>query len=275
MRPTLIELLSPINMKTIFLLFLFASSSAFAQKQKVEYYMFNKDWKAAKDIASAAYIMHSTSIGDSLFVNRIFNGTGSLLSQESFKDASQTITHGQFAWYDDQGRIDSSGYVDNKRKSGSWAYYDDTLGIYLLVYYEKGKEVERRDYVNKIIKTAAGEKTFEQEKQERDSIKKEKTKEPTDEKEAKFTGGLPGLKKYLEKNIEPPNNLIKTGTVKSQFVINKVGKIENLLILRSLQLSADVEALRVLSEMPAWTPAYQNGKNVIYQCIQSLTFQVN
>ena len=261
-------------MKYMFLLLVFISSAAFAQKQKKpEFYMYNKEWKAAEDPASAAFIVHSTTVGDTLFVNRVFRGTGSLLSQESFKDAEQTIPHGQFAWYDEEGRIDSSGYVNNKRKNGTWSYYDDTLGIYLSINYETGKEVERRDNRSKTVRTAKGEKTFDQEKKEADSAKHVGNTAPADEKEAVFKGGLAGYKKYLEKNLVPPNNLVKNGTVKLQFIINKTGRIEDLLILRSVQLSADVEALRVLSEMPAWTPAYQNGKNVIYQCVQSLTFQ--
>lgn len=262
-------------MKYTFLLLVLTATSSIAQKQKVEYYIYDKDWKGAKDVASAAYVIQSTNIGDTLFVNRIFKGSGYLWKQESFRDADQTIPHGEFAWYDDEGRIDSSGYVNNKKKNGSWTYYNDTIGIYLSINYENGREVLRRDKVNSIIKSAYGEKTFEQEKREKDSVRESKKNLKVDEKEAVFKGGSLGYKKYLEKHLVPPSNILKTGPVKLQFIINKNGKIENLLILRSLQLSADIEALRVLSEMPDWTPAYQNGRNVIYQAIQWITFQVN
>jgi protein TonB len=94
------------------------------------------------------------------------------------------------------------------------------------------------------------------------------------EKAAVFEGGAKGYKKYLEQHLVPPNDIVKTGVVKAQFIVNKIGKVENVLLLRSLQLSADIEALRVLTELPDWTPAYQNGKNVTYQAVQYLTFQV-
>lgn len=261
-------------MRDVIFLLLLVSSSAISQKQKVGYFLYDKDWKEVRNGAVAAYVVQSTVIGDSLFVDRIFKSTGYLWKQESFSDADRTIPHGQFGWYDDLGRIDSSGYVNKKRKTGNWSYYNDTLGLDLLVKYDNGRELERRDYINKIIRTADGVKTFDEEKRASDSLKQSLVGFKAVEKEASFEGGAKGYKKYLERNLVPPKDLVKTGTVKLQFIINKTGKVENLLILRSVQFSADVEALRVLSEMPHWTPAYQNGKNVIYQAIQYLTFQV-
>jgi hypothetical protein len=262
------------KMKYVIVFLLLSVTASFAQKTKVEYYIYNKDWKAAKEISTAEYVVQTTNIADTLFVNRLFLGRTTLWKQESFKDAEQTMPHGQFGWYDEAGRIDSSGYVYNKRKNGTWSYYNDTLGIYLSIKYDNGKEIERRDYVNRIIKTTTGDKSFAEEKREKDSAKTDNNFSKIDEREASFKGGTAGFKKYLERNIVPPTDLVKTGVVKLQFIINRSGKVENLLLLRSLQFSADIEALRVLSEMPDWTPAYQNGRNVLYQAIQYLTFQV-
>lgn len=262
-------------MKFLFLLLLVNSTASYAQKQNVLYYLYNKDWKPIKNIASADYVVQITNIGDSLYINRIFKGSGHLWKQESFKDEEQTMPHGQFAWYDDQGRIDSSGYVNNKKKDQIWSYYDDTLGIYATIKYDRGKQIEHRDFINKTIKTDLGVKTFDEEKKIKDSLEQMKVLMKVDEKGAVFEGGQAGYKKYLMKNIKVPTDIVKTGHVKVQFIINKTGKVENLLILKSLQLSADIEAIRVLSESPVWTPAYQNGKNVIYQAIQYLTFQVS
>lgn len=262
-------------MKYLVMFLILFANNAIAQTQKPQYYLYTKEWQPAKDVPSAGYIVQSTNIADSIFINRVFNGTGHLWRQESFKDADQTIPHGAFAWYDEEGRIDSSGYVKNKKKDGSWAYYDDTLGIYMQINYDNGREVERRDYTRKIIKTADGERTFDDEKKERDSAKVAVKTFTVTEKEATFKGGSEGYKKYLLKHLNAPTDIVKTGPVKLQFIINKSGKIEDLHILKSLQLSADIEALRVLSEMPEWTPASQNGKNVYYQAIQYITFQAN
>lgn len=258
----------------IFVALLISTCNVFGQKQKPLYYLYDKEWKATKDVDSAKYIVQTTTVGDSLFVNRIFKGMRYLWVQESFSDAAQTIPHGQFAWYDEEGRIDSSGFVIKGKKNGTWSYYDDTLGVFLSVHYQNGREMSRRDYINKVVKFPNGQKTFDEEKRERDSLKLVEQTFKADEKEAIFKGGMAGYKKYLERNLVPPANLFKTGHVKVQFLINQTGKIQNLLILRSLQLSADMEALRVLSEMPDWTPAYQNGKNVFYQAIQYITFKL-
>jgi hypothetical protein len=68
-----------------------------------------------------------------------------------------------------------------------WSYYNDTLGTYLSIKYEDGREVERRDYVTKLIKTPNGDKTFDEEKRERDSVLRSAKK--VDEKGALFEGG--------------------------------------------------------------------------------------
>lgn len=261
-------------MKYIFTLLLFVATNCLAQKTpKVNYYMLDGDWNAAKDLETATYVLQASNIGDTIFIDRLFKGTGRLWRQESFKDKDRKIAHGQFGYYDEEGRLDSTGYVNNGKKSGTWTYYDDTLGIVGSVNFESGKEVYRKDYVKKIIVTAGREKTFAQEKAEKDS-----SRLPTDtfklvESEAKFKGGVKAYTKYLQNSIQVPTNIQKTGNVKIQFLVNKQGKPQDLLIMRSLQLSADVEVIRVLSEMPDWSPAMQNGKPVFYQAIQVVTFQ--
>lgn len=259
-------------MKYIMVLFLMIGTSAGAQKQKVSYHVYDQDWNGINNIDAATYIIEQRNVGDSVFVNRIFLGRGHLWKQESFSDADMTMPNGAFAWYDDNGRIDSSGNVFYKRKDGTWSYYDDTLGVYLSVTYDKGKEISRKDYVKKIITTATGIKTFDEEKMERDTALKKELK--VEEKEASIKGGQKGFRNYLQMNLVPPTDILKSGEVKLEFIINKNGKLENPLILKSLQLSADIEALRVISESPDWTPAVQNRRNVIYQAIQNITFQV-
>jgi hypothetical protein len=88
--------------KYTILLLLLTTTGTFAQKQKFDYYLYNKDWKGVRDISSAHFVVQSTNIGDSLFVNRIFKGKGHLWRQESYRDSGETIPHGQFAWYDDE-----------------------------------------------------------------------------------------------------------------------------------------------------------------------------
>jgi protein TonB len=101
------------------------------------------------------------------------------------------------------------------------------------------------------------------------------------EKEAKFPGGMEGWKRYLERNLNanvaaddgaPPGNY----TVKVQFIVDKEGGISN---VQSIEVpkacpSCGPEAVKVIKKGPKWEPAVQNGRNVIYQAIQYVTFQV-
>lgn len=101
------------------------------------------------------------------------------------------------------------------------------------------------------------------------------------EKEAKFPGGPEGWKKYLERNLDAnvaANDGAATGnyTVKVQFIVDKEGNISNVQAIEVPKPcpSCGPEAVKVIKKGPKWEPAVQNGRNVIYQAIQFVTFQV-
>jgi|SRR4028119_2369692 periplasmic protein TonB len=101
------------------------------------------------------------------------------------------------------------------------------------------------------------------------------------EKEAKFPGGPDGWRKYLERNLDAnvaANDGAPTGnyTVKVQFIVDKTGAISNVKAIEVPQTcpSCGPEAVKVITKGPKWEPAVQNGRNVIYQAIQFVTFQV-
>ncbi len=101
------------------------------------------------------------------------------------------------------------------------------------------------------------------------------------EKEAKFPGGLEGWKKYLERNLDAQvaaNDGATAGNyvVKVQFIVDKTGNISNVQAIEVPKPcpSCGPEAVKVIKKGPKWEPAVQNGRNVIYQAIQIVTFQV-
>jgi len=66
-------------------------------------------------------------------------------------------------------------------------------------------------------------------------------------------------------NIKYPKEARKAGTqgtVVVRFVVNKKGEIESPKIVRGLGDGLDKEVIRVVMEMPQWTPGKQNGKKV-------------
>lgn len=98
--------------------------------------------------------------------------------------------------------------------------------------------------------------------------------------EAKFPGGAGAWQKYLERNLNsnvpvdngaPPGNY----TVVVSFLVDKSGNISEVQALNDPGYGTAAEAVRVIKKGPAWIPAVQNGRNVIYRQKQSVTFQVS
>lgn len=80
-----------------------------------------------------------------------------------------------------------------------------------------------------------------------------------------FPGGDSELKKFIESNLKYPvvaqENGIQ-GRVVVRFTVKKDGTVNDPHIVRGLDPSCDKEALRVVSRMPRWLPAKQNGRAV-------------
>ncbi len=85
------------------------------------------------------------------------------------------------------------------------------------------------------------------------------------EKLPSFPGGEVAFGNYLAKSIRYPKEARDqkiTGRVIVSFIVEKDGKLTNIKMLRDIGGGAGPEAVRVLSESPAWNPGLQNGKPV-------------
>jgi periplasmic protein TonB len=77
-----------------------------------------------------------------------------------------------------------------------------------------------------------------------------------------FPGGTAELMRFLQKNIHYPSAAIEnqiSGKVYIQFVVNKLGEIRDIKVIRGLEGGCTEEALRVIKKMPNWKPAKNNG----------------
>ena len=83
-----------------------------------------------------------------------------------------------------------------------------------------------------------------------------------------FPGGEEALFDYLRSNLQYPERCKENkiqGRVLITFVVNKDGSIVDPAVVKSAGpegVELDVEALRVVSSMPAWTPGKQKGQTV-------------
>ena len=97
--------------------------------------------------------------------------------------------------------------------------------------------------------------------------------------QAQFPGGNEAWFKYLQRNLRsdaPTENGAPTGnyTVMVSFLVSKDGTISEVKAENDPGYGTAAEAVRVIQRGPAWNPAVQNGRKVIYRQRQPITFQV-
>ncbi|HYG38568.1 MAG TPA: energy transducer TonB [Cytophagales bacterium] len=77
--------------------------------------------------------------------------------------------------------------------------------------------------------------------------------------------GFDRLFRYFYRNLKYPEIARKTaveGTVVVEFVVSEKGKISNIRVKKGLSKELNVEAKRLVKEMPPWNPALLNNKPV-------------
>ncbi len=92
-----------------------------------------------------------------------------------------------------------------------------------------------------------------------------------------FPGGKDALVKYLLRNINQPNDIEVSDklVVIAEFVVNKLGNIENIKITQHARKDIEEDVVKVISKMPRWKPGFQNGKNVSVYYSLPITFISN
>lgn len=113
-----------------------------------------------------------------------------------------------------------------------------------------------------------------------DNIKKRSGKDDVlvrSEVAPSYPGGEAAMMKYLQKNLKYPmvakENGVK-GTVYVQFVVEKDGKVDDIVIARSVDKSLDAEAKRVVAAMPKWAAGKQAGQAVAVQYVLPVKFDL-
>lgn len=85
------------------------------------------------------------------------------------------------------------------------------------------------------------------------------------EKMPEYPGGLPALRRFLERNLRVPEDIMQPGEqvkVPVQFIVDKNGTLSDIVFLVQADEAFKKEILRVMNKMPKWTPGIQNGRIV-------------
>ena len=264
----------------LMLIGLFFSTSTFSQDKEGDFYIFKRDWSVAKDLNSAAYFMHLIKENDTTYVCRYYNKNGPLVKWETFYDQDLSIPNGRFAWYNDQGRLDSTGITYRGKKDRTWEYlFDDSSRAFIKKEYNKGKFLWQENYVTNTIQYANGSIDSMNRK---GSVTNGFSRIDTTDviQPAEFKGGLKGWANFLANNLTPPDpellrlfqdNRAKVGV---SFTVSGEGKIADIFIFESAEWSLDLESIRVIRKGRDWRPAKKNGKPVEFNHKQSISFFV-
>lgn len=77
-----------------------------------------------------------------------------------------------------------------------------------------------------------------------------------------FPGGESALYEFIRNNITYPEQALNDGiqgTVIVQFIVEKDGSVSDITVIKSVDKSLDIEAIRVIKLLPKFTPATRNG----------------
>ena len=92
-----------------------------------------------------------------------------------------------------------------------------------------------------------------------------------------YPGGMQELLKYLQKNIQYPQDAKEKGIhgrVIVQFIVEKDGSIKDTKVVRGIDPSLDNEALRVINAMPKWEPGKHKGEAVSVKYTVPVSFKL-
>jgi len=93
-----------------------------------------------------------------------------------------------------------------------------------------------------------------------------------------YPGGQAALENYINNNIEYQQPAIDNnteGTVDVQFVVDENGKTSDAKVVgKKLGSGLDEEAVKVISNMPKWTPGKVKGKNVKTRLVLPITYKI-
>lgn len=100
---------------------------------------------------------------------------------------------------------------------------------------------------------------------------------PGADRAAEYPGGMEALAAYLGKAVTYPAGARADGvegTVYVAFTVQADGRVTDASLKRGVRSDLDQEALRVVSAMPAWTPAVKDGKPVASQMTLPINFKL-
>lgn len=212
-----------------------------SQKNFMDTLWLNERWTSSLKSTAKYYRIHENTKNGFLVYDKYLNGQTQMMAEAS-AIKPELICNGGVIYYSEKGEITSKGNFLNGKKIGTWiSYFDNGKDSSVTVYQSGGKqEMIRRSKHDEIYTIV--------------------------EKQAEFPGGISEMIKYLQNELKYPSRARKLGLggkVFLKFVVSEKGEIDNVEVLKgSGDEEMDNEAVKVVQDMPLWTPASMTGVNV-------------
>lgn len=159
--------------------------------------------------------------------------------------------------YYENGKLESSGFIENGNTIGEWKYYKKDGSIKHIINYDYSPFLEKRRHLIAEIYSGSGINTGE--------------------RTPEFQGGEEKWLKFLVQTVHYPNeagNIAVLGIVYVDFVVSDVGWLQSSRVVKSISKPLDDEALRVTKQMPRWNPGLRYGIPVRFKMNMPLSFNI-
>lgn len=242
----------------IIILLTFLSFSSFSQTKNDTIY-YTTEWRetSLRKVITYYGIKDYDSTGRGIAT--YYRKNGILFSKENeFNNTKE----GMSTWFHDNGIVKIEGNYSNNLPNGEFNYFNKSGQLESIKTYRNDTLVKRVFYdtiTNTIIKEKEGITDFP-------------------DVEAGYIGGPSALQQYIATHVEYPIEAImmnEQGRVYLSFIIEKDGSVSNVKIVKGVSKYLDEEAIRLVEEMPNWTPGEFEGDFVRTRCQIPINFTLD
>ena len=291
-------------MRFLIFIFLISGLSISGQAQQTDTIFLGKNRRRAVHKDSIVFVQYLTyqnpaktvwtdkvfyTTGEKYFEGYYTKPDGKLIREGTFRNwhkngqLSDEYTYRQnnlegksVSWHLNGQKSAEATYVQNKREGKAYAWYETgqlkSEFHYVagnqqgegLSYYPDGK-LKRREYFSKgeLIKGKSFTRTGA------DTAFVPTYTQPS------FPGGYAAIGQHIKNTLIYPDQARRNnieGLVHVQFIVNKEGFIINPEVVKKLSPEIDAEALRIVKELPRFTPAKEEGQPVSFRFTVPIRF---
>ena len=175
-----------------------------------------------------------------------YDTIGNLTAKGSYLD---DLKNGSWIYYYNNHKESEGSYI-NDVENGEWKIFDSVGIVIAKGMINKGEEVPNSwvYYDN-----------------ENNTIAIDTTILLIIDNMPQYREGLEGAMMYIKNNINMPTTTTGgkiSGKIFVSFVVEPIGTLSNIILLKGLSTDIDNEIIRIFNKMPRWIPGYQNGRLV-------------